>query len=92
MYNTLEYKNTNIATNTTTQVATGKGVLQAITINKTANGAITLADSTTTTTPTIATLGASIAEATYWYNCTFANGLRVVTAAASDITITWAQS
>lgn len=76
-----------IATNTTTQVVTGACTLVAIVVNTTAAGAITIADSTSTTTPTVAILKASIGEGTYMYNVTLSSGIRVVTAGASDITV-----
>ena len=91
MYNTREYQKTYIATATTTQVATGRGVLQAITVNTTSNGAISIIDDTSGSTVNIGSLKASVAEGTYWYNCSFAKGLRIITAGASDITVTWAQ-
>jgi len=80
-----------ISTQTGTLVATGTGVLVAIVINKTAAGTIIVADSTTTTTPAIATLKSSVAEGTYYYNCSFANGLYITTGAASDITVIYRQ-
>lgn len=80
-----------ISTGTTTQVISGAGTLVAIIVNTTAAGTIIVADSTTTTTPAIATLKSSVAEGTYFYNCTFATGLRVITAAASDITVVYRQ-
>lgn len=91
MFNNKEYQNTYIATNTTTQVATGRGTLQAITVNTTSAGSIKIIDNTAGSTANIGTLKASVAEKTYWYNCVFANGLRIITAGASDITVTWAQ-
>lgn len=91
MYNNREYVPTNIATNTTTQVATGKGILQAITVNTAAAGSIKIIDNTTGSTANIGTLKASVAEGTYWYNVTFAVGLRIITAGATDITVSWAQ-
>lgn len=92
MYNTREYQKTYISTGTTTQVATGKGVLQAITVNTTAAGTISIIDGTSGSTVNIGLLKASVVEGTYWYNCVFANGLRIITGAASDITVTWAQA
>lgn len=79
----------NVATNTTTVAKSGAGVLQSITVNSTAAGAITVYDNTAASGTKIATLKASIAEGTYTFNCAFSTGLTVVTAAASDITITY---
>lgn len=87
-----EYRPAYISTATTTQVATGKGVLQAITVNTTAAGAISIIDGTSGSTVNIGSLKASIVEGTYMYNCTFATGLRIITAGASDITVTYMQS
>lgn len=89
MYNNREYKPTHISTNTTTTVFTGKGILQAITVNTTAAGAITISDGSVGTV--YAVLKSSVAEGTYWYNLTCASGLTITTAASSDITVTWAQ-
>lgn len=86
-----EYKPTYISTGATTQVATGKGVLQAITVNSPAAGTITIIDGTSGSTANIGVLKSGVAEGTYWFNCTFANGLRIITGAASDITVTWMQ-
>lgn len=82
---------TYINTATTTQVITGAGVLHGITVNTTAAGAISIIDGTSGSTANIGMLASSVAPATYLYNCTFANGLRIVTAAASDITVIWTQ-
>jgi hypothetical protein len=60
----------------------GSGVLQSVSINTTAAGAITLADST----GTIAILKASLSEGNYVYNVSFADYLSISQAAASDAT------
>lgn len=91
-FNQMEYKPTNITTGTTTQVATGKGILHNIVVGTTAAGAISIIDGIAGSTANIGTLKASITEGTYTFNCTFAKGLRIITAAASDITVNWAQS
>ncbi len=84
-YNNREYQKTNITTNTTTAVFTGRGTLHTIVINTTAAGSITLQDGSTA----FAVLKASIGEGTYTYDVSIANGLNVVTAGASDVTVTW---
>lgn len=89
--NNREYQYTNIAAGATTQVFTGRGLLQAITVNTTAAGTIKLIDNTAGSTANVGTIVASASPGTYWYNCSIANGLRIITAAASDITVTWAQ-
>lgn len=80
---------TNIATATTTIVKTGAGVLHKIVVNTTAAGAITVYDNKAASGTKIATLKASIAEGTYTYDASFTTGLTIVTAAASDITVTY---
>ncbi len=92
MFNNREYEKTYVATGTTTQVFTGRGTLQAITINTTAAGTITIIDGTSGSTANVAIIKASAVEGTYWFNCIMNAGCRVITGAASDITITWAQS
>lgn len=86
-----EYQYTNITTNTTTQVFTGRGRLHSIVIGTTAAGAISLIDNTAGTTANIGTMKASIAEGTYLYDISISKGLRIVTAGASDITVCWSQ-
>ena len=90
---TLPRSNTpvNITSGTTTQVATGPGNLYSIVVNTTANGSIKIIDGTSGSTANIGTLKASIAEGTYIYDCNFSAGLRIVTAAASDITVNFTQ-
>lgn len=80
---------TNIATNTTTAVKSGQGMLHTIVINTTAAGAITIYDNTAASGTKIGTLKASVAEGTYIYDVAFTTGLTIVTAAASDITVSW---
>lgn len=82
-----EYEHLNRAQTLT--LKPGAGVLHAIIVNTTANGTITLYDNTAGSGKIIAQLKASIAENTYAYDLKFITGLTVVTAAASDITITY---
>ncbi len=91
MFNNREYVYNNITTNTTTQVATGRGVLHSVVVNTTAAGSIKLIDGTAGTTANIGTLKASIAEGTYLYDIVFSTGLRIVTAGSSDITVNYSQ-
>lgn len=77
----------NITTAATTQVKGRSGILKRITVNTTAAGAITVYDSTTGAGSTIATFPISATVGTYDYNARFLNGLTIVTAAASDITV-----
>ncbi len=90
-YNENEYQYANISTGTTTQVATGRGVLHSIVVNTTAAGSIKLIDGISGSTANIGTMKASIAEGTYIYDCVFAAGLRIVTAGSSDITVCYTQ-
>ena len=84
------YNQTNITSTTTTQIATGAGLLHSIVVNKAAAGTIIVADATTSaTSATMATLKSSVAEGTYLYDCLFKTGLQVVTGANTDITVTW---
>ena len=80
---------TNISTATTTLIKTGKGILHSIVVNTTAAGTIKIEDALTDTTPSIGILKASVAEGTYLYDVSFLTGLNIVTAGASDITVSW---
>jgi len=79
-----------IATQTTTTVKSGSGHLHSIVLGATAAGAITVYDNTAGSGTVIATLKASIVEGTYLFDCQFSTGLTIVTAAASDLTVTYA--
>lgn len=79
----------NITTNTTTQVYTGPCTLASITINTPAAGAISIIDNTTGTTANIGTIASSSAAGTYTYNVQCSKGLRIVTAASTDITVAY---
>ncbi len=87
-----DYVPSYISSATTTQVATGKGMLHSITIGETAAGAITIADGTASASTTFAVLKASVAEGTYRFDCAFATGLRITTAGATKMTVTYAQA
>lgn len=76
-----------ISTATTTQVKTGAGVLKAIVVGETAAGQISIIDNTSGSTVNLGALKASITEGTYEFNCQFAVGLRIITAAASKISV-----
>lgn len=89
--NNKEYQYTNTTGIATTQVFTGRGTLQGITINTTAAGSIKIIDNISGTTANVGTIVLSAPIGTYWYNCSISKGLRIVTAGASDITISWAQ-
>lgn len=91
MYNNRENQYTNITTNTSTQVFTGKGILQAITVNTTAAGSITLADGTSASNVAFGVLVSNATVGTYWYNVSVSGGLYITTAASSNITVTWSQ-
>lgn len=82
-------KPTYISSATTTQVFIGTGELKSITIGETAAGAITVYDAASGTASSAikAVLKASVVEQTYPFEMTLVNGCRIVTAAASKITV-----
>lgn len=82
-----EYEKTYIDSADTTAIFTGKGILHSIVIGTTAAGTITIQDGANT----IQILKASISEGTYWFDIAIADGLSIVTGAASKITVTWQQ-
>jgi len=79
----------NIALAGTTVVKPDQGFLHNLVVNTTAAGTITLYDNSEASGTKIATLKASVGEGTYSYDVKFVNGLTVVTAADSDITISF---
>jgi hypothetical protein len=82
------YNYKNITTNTTTLVKRGPGTLHSIVINTTAAGTITVYDSLAATGTVIATIAASpVIGSTFLYDVEFSVGLTIVTAAASNITV-----
>lgn len=84
------YNFTDISTATTTTVKTGGGILHNITINTTAASTITIYDSLTGTGTKIATIAASpVIGSNFTYDVSFTTGLTIVTAGASDITVSW---
>lgn len=84
----MSYKPINISTATTTVVKSTAGTLHSIVVNNTSAGAITVYDNATVASgDKIATLKASIVEGTYLYDVDFKNGCTIVTAGASDITV-----
>lgn len=72
---------------TTTQVFTGACTLIAIVVGTTAAGAIQILDNTSGTTTNFAELQASILPGVYEFKAGFATGLRIITGAASKITV-----
>lgn len=79
------YLYNHISTPTTTTVAgSGQGVLHAITVNWSA-GAITAFDAT----GNIAVLKSGIAEGTYLLDIAWAGYLKVTTAGAADLTVSY---
>ncbi len=88
MNNNGNYSYAHIASATTTQVATGAGrTLVAINVNTTSAGAISIIDGVSGSTANIGILKASIAEGHYPFNVAIRDGIRIVTAGASDITV-----
>lgn len=78
-----------ISTATTTTVKSGAGVLNSITINTTSIGSITVYDSLSASGNIIAVFPASATMGTYTYNVNFTIGLTIVTAGASDLTVSF---
>jgi hypothetical protein len=84
-----------IHTATTTVVRNGVGYLNAVTINGGTGGAVTLYDiasSGCTGTPAsgqFATIASATAPVSLIYNISTKNGLCVVTAAATDVTVSY---
>lgn len=74
---------------TTTQVFTGQGQLKKIILGETAAGAISIIDGVSGSTVNLCTLKASIVEGEYEFNVAIANGLRIITAAASKLTVVY---
>lgn len=83
------YSPSNITTATTTTVKSGAGFLHSITVNTTAAGAITIYDNTAASGTKIGTIKASVVEQTFFFDVSFSTGLTIVTAAASDITVSY---
>lgn len=81
------YKVAYIDSATTTQVDTGQGQLIAIVVGETAAGTVSVIDNTAGSTVNIGILKASIAEGTYWFLTQYAAGLRIITGAASKISV-----
>jgi hypothetical protein len=82
----LESQSTRITTATTTAIRTGKTLLRRIIIGATAAGTISVQDDDTTVR---VLLGASFPVGSYEFNLV-TKGLRIVTGAASDITVVYA--
>lgn len=85
------YKYAYIDSATTTQLVTGQGSLVRIIVGETAAGAISIIDNTSGSTVNIGQLKASIAEGTYEFGVQFVTGLRIITGAASKITVVYSQ-
>jgi hypothetical protein len=82
----------NITTQTTTQVFTGACTLVSIVVNTSAAGTIKLIDGTSGVTANIGTITCGNAElgvTNYDYNISLANGIRIVTSVAMDITVVY---
>lgn len=81
------YKYTHISTGTTTVVSTVPCVLISVIINTSVANAITLYDNTSAVAPVVGIIAASAAIGAIEYKVQLVNGLTVVTAGASDLTI-----
>lgn len=79
----------NISTATTTLVKTGTGFLGQIIVNGGTMGAVTVYDGVDATGTAIATIAAPTAGMVLPYGCVFSVGLCIVTAAATNITVSY---
>lgn len=68
---------------------TGACFLHSITVNTTAAGAITVYHNTSAAGKKLATIKASVAEQTFFYDINLTIGLTIVLAGASDVTVTF---
>lgn len=84
-----DYKYTNITTATTTQVHTGPCRLIRIVLNETTDGAITITDNTTGTTPIVGIIATATIPGFLYYGVKIQTGLRITTAGASDVTVVY---
>lgn len=73
----------------TTPVKGSAGFLHSITVGETAAGAITIYDHPTGVGTVVAVLKASVAEQTFIFDVAFTNGLTIVTAAASKLSVSY---
>lgn len=80
---------TYISSATTTTPTTRQGKLIRIIVTETSAGAITAYDNDEASGTVIALLKASIAEGTYDFDVDFKNGLTIVTAGASKLTVVY---
>jgi hypothetical protein len=80
-------KFTNITTATTTTAFSGKCILERVVVNTTAAGTVVIYDNTAASGTKIASLPASPAVGGYEYGCLCANGVTIVTGAATDLTV-----
>lgn len=78
-----------ISSATTTQVYTGTSTLVSIIVGTTAAGSIKVIDDTTGTTTNVAELQASILPGVYEFDIAMAKGIRIVTGAASLVTVVY---
>lgn len=70
-------------------VKSGSGYFHTLVINTTVASTIVLYDGTSATGRVIASLQASAGLGTYFYGLNFLNGLTIVTAGDSDITVSY---
>ena len=85
IYSKNEYNH--ISTQTTTQVYTGACTLVGISVNTTAAGTITIVDGTSGSTPVVGILASSTVGGYYPFNVSMGSGIRIITGAASDVTV-----
>lgn len=76
-----------ISTQTTTQVYTGTCILKSVIVNTSA-GAISVIDNISGTTVNIGKIADAV-TGTFYYNAQCSKGIRIVTAGAADVTVTY---
>lgn len=84
-----DYRFTYITTATTTSVYVGRCRLIRIVLNTTAAGTIGIRDGNSGTQVNAGLIKASAPEGTYHYGIAFREGIRIITGAASDLTVVW---
>ena len=79
----------NITSNTTTTITARPCFLSHIVVNGGTMGAITIWDNNATTGAVVATIASPLAGQHYVYDAAMVRGLKVVTAANTNLTVLW---
>ncbi len=83
------FNDTYISTATTTVVKTGAGLLHTIVVCGGTAGTVIIYDNTAGSGTILASFDSTNALATYTFDCSFATGLTIVTAAATKVVVNW---